>query len=221
MITVWGRRNSMNVQKVMWTLGELGLDYQRHDMAGSFGVTDHYLQMNPNAVVPTITDGDLTLYESKACVRYLARAYDQGSLCPQDEKAAAVADQWMDWQCNTFSQGFFMVFFNKIRLPAQSSNPSLIEKGLSQSAALLKQLDHHLSDNKYLAGNEFTMGDIPLGAMLYRYFTMDIPRPELPMVERFYQLLCDRSAYEKHVMIPFGTNSDEWLIEEKRNAGIQ
>ena len=114
-----------------------------------------------------------------------------------------------------------MVFFNKIRLPAQSSNPSLIEKGLSQSATLLKQLDHHLSDNKYLAGNEFTMGDIPLGAMLYRYFTMDIPRPELPMVERFYQLLCDRSAYEKHVMIPFGTNSDEWLIEEKRNAGIQ
>jgi glutathione S-transferase len=77
-ITVWGRRNSMNVQKVMWTLGELGLDYQRHDVGGSFGVDDQYKAKNPNAVVPTIEDGELTLYESNACVRYLARQYGTG-----------------------------------------------------------------------------------------------------------------------------------------------
>ena len=89
MITVLGRRNSANVQKVMWTLGELGLAYQRHDVGGSFGYPDDY--PNPNRVVPCIRDGDLTLYESNACVRYLARRYGAGSLWPQDP-AAAIAD---------------------------------------------------------------------------------------------------------------------------------
>lgn len=103
----------MNVQKVMWTLAELGLDYQRIDMAGSFGIDDHYKAKNPNAVVPTIEDGALTLYESNACVRYLARQYGTGSLCPSDLKEAALADQWMDWQCSTLGSGFFMFLRTK------------------------------------------------------------------------------------------------------------
>ena len=109
----------MNVQKVMWTLAELGLDYQRNDMAGSFGIDDHYKAKNPNAVVPTIEDGDLTLHESNACVRYLAQQYGTGSLCPSDLKEAALADQWMDWQCSTLGSGFFMIFMNKIRVPLE------------------------------------------------------------------------------------------------------
>ena len=54
MIEVLGRRNSANVQKVMWAIGELGLEYTRHDVGGSFGYPDDY--PNPNRVVPTIKD---------------------------------------------------------------------------------------------------------------------------------------------------------------------
>ena len=94
MIKVLGRRNSANVQKVMWALGELRLDYQRENIAGSFGFPDNY----PNAinVVPTILDGNITVWESNACVRYIARQYGHGSLWPDDTKALAQADQWMD-----------------------------------------------------------------------------------------------------------------------------
>lgn len=220
-IIVWGRRNSMNVQKVMWALGELNLDYQRNDMAGSFGIDDQYTAKNPNAVVPTIEDGELTLYESNACVRYLARQYGIGSLCPSDVKTAAIADQWMDWQCSTFVNGFFMIFLNKIRVPAAKSDPSQITKGEQQTAHLMNQLETRLEQNDYLAGETLTMADIPIGAMLFRYFTMEIQRPSLPAVEAYYQRLTSRPAYQQHVMIPFGRNSDEWLIEEKRNAGLQ
>ncbi len=163
-IIVWGRRNSMNVQKVMWALGELNLDYQRNDMAGSFGVDDQYTAKNPNAVVPTIEDGELTLYESNACVRYLARQYGIGSLCPSDVKTAAIADQWMDWQCSTFVNGFFMIFLNKIRVPAAKSDPSQITKGEQQTAHLMNQLETRLEQNDYLAGETLTMADIPIGA---------------------------------------------------------
>jgi glutathione S-transferase len=220
-ITVWGRRNSMNVQKVMWALGELGRDYQRHDMAGSFGIDAQYTTKNPNAVVPTIEDGELTLYESNACVRYLARQYGAGSLCPLDAKDAALADQWMDWQCSTFGTGFFMIFMNKIRLTAEKSSPEQIKKGEQQTAHLLQQLESKLEQTDYLIGNTLSMADIPIGTMLYRYFTMEIERPPLPAVAAYYQSLTARPSYQKHVMIPFGRNVDEWLIEEKRNAGLQ
>jgi glutathione S-transferase len=220
-ITVWGRRNSMNVQKVMWTLGELGLDYQRNDMAGSFGIDDQYTAKNPNAVVPTIEDGELTLYESNACVRYLARQYGGGSLCPPGLKEAAIADQWMDWQCSTFGTGFFMIFMNKIRVSAEKSSQDQITKGEKQTAHLLQQLETKLERADFLVGHTLTMADIPIGAMLYRYFVMEIERPSLPAVEAYYQRLTDRPAYQKQVMIPFGRNSDEWLSEEKRNARLQ
>ncbi len=220
-ITVWGRRNSMNVQKVMWALGELDLAYERHDMAGSFGVDDEYLKLNPNGVVPTIQDGDLTMYESNACVRYLARTYGQGSLCPVDAGQAAVADQWMDWQATTLSQAFFMIFFNKIRVPAEKSDPNQIERGKAHCADLFSKVDKVLSSSRLVVGDELTMGDIPIAVLLYRYYEMDVERPDLPNLARYYEDISSRPAYQKHVMIPFGTNSDEWLAEEQKNAGIQ
>ena len=221
MITVWGRRNSLNVQKVMWTLGELGLEYQRHDAGGSFGFDANYPSINPNATVPTIRDGELTQYESNACVRYLARNYGFNTLCPVDPVDAAQADQWMDWQSNTFSGPFFAVFFNKIRLPIAKSDAEKIETGVSGCANLLVQLDQQLIGQTFILGDTLTMADIPLGTLLFRYFEMEIERPDLPNVERYYAALTSRRAYQKHVMVPFGRNSDEWQIEEKNNAGVQ
>ena len=221
MITVWGRRNSVNVQKVMWTLGELDMAYQRHDVAGSFGVDKAYLQLNPNGVVPTITDGDLVLYESNACVRHLARTRGAGTLMPSETDAMARVDQWMDWQCCSFGPAFFLIFLNQIRLPADKSSADQLQKGVQQTGRLLSQLDPLMQQQPYLIGEQFTAADIPLGAMLYRYFEMDIERPPLPGIESYYARLASRTAYQQHVMIAFGRNSDEWLVAEQANAGIQ
>lgn len=221
MITVWGRRNSMNVQKVMWALGELNLSYERHDIAGSFGTGANYLSLNPAGTVPTIQDGELTMFESNACVRYLSRQYGSGSLDPESPVDAALADQWMDWHTNNLSPVFFMIFLNKIRLPADQSNTAQMQRGIEQTGQALQRLDTHLNDREYMVGNDLTMADIPMGAVMFRYFEMDIDRPSLPNVEQYYQRLRERPAYQHHVMIPFGSNSEEWAIEERRNAGIQ
>jgi glutathione S-transferase len=100
MIEVWGRRSSINVQKVMWAIGELGLQFTRHTVAGSFGGNreDAFLRMNPNGLVPVIRDGDITMYESNAIVRFLSARYGEGNLKPPSLKALAAAEQWMDWQ---------------------------------------------------------------------------------------------------------------------------
>lgn len=221
MITVYGRRNSLNVQKVMWTLGELGLDYERHDVAGSFGFPPAYASLNPNGVVPTIVDDDLVLWESNACVRYLSRRYGEGSLWPDERAMLAHADQWMDWASSTMNPAFFGVFMNLIRIPAANANQDQIAASTERCAKLARQLDAHLADRPYMAGDGLSMGDIPLGCVFYRYFNLAIDRPQTPNLTAWFDRLAERPAYQKHVMIAFGRNADEWLEAERNNAGIQ
>jgi hypothetical protein len=66
MLKVWGRRNSLNVQKVMWLVGELGLEHEHVPAGGPFGgvSTDAYAALNPNRLVPVVEDGALAIWES-------------------------------------------------------------------------------------------------------------------------------------------------------------
>ena len=220
-IVVYGRRNSLNVQKVMWALGELELPYERIDVGGSFGYPDDYVALNPNTVVPTLRDGALVLWESGAIVRYLSQRYGVGLLWPEDPNRAALADQWMDWHKDRVSVGFFDVFINQIRLPAAKADAAAIERGAKIAARQFALLDAHLAGSAYLAGEQFSCGDIPMGAMTYRYLALAIDRPPLPNVERWLAQLEQRPVFAYHVAIPFGSNVDEWDALEAASAGIQ
>ena len=91
MIKVWGRNTSVNVQKVMWAVGELNLPHERIDVGGSFGKNKEppYLAMNPNGLVPTLEEEGFFLWESNSIVRYLAAKYGAGLLEPKDLRARA------------------------------------------------------------------------------------------------------------------------------------
>jgi len=217
MITVLGRRNSANVQKVMWALGELSLDYVRKDVGGSFGYPDNY--PNPNRIVPTLLDDEQLVWESNACVRYLARTYGQGTLWPARASTLTEADIWMEWQRSDISNAFFPLFQMLVRgLPA---TPEQISKKVEACGHWFAQLDQQLAGRQFICGDQLTMADIVNGAMAYRYFTLPIERPELPDMESWYQRLCARPAYQKHVMIEYGSNLEQWNINEAANANIQ
>jgi len=136
MIEVLGRRNSANVQKVMWTLGELGLEYRRQDVGGSFGYPDDY--PSPNAVVPSIRDGGIVMWESNACTRYLARTYGAGTLWPEDPATQAEAECWTEWSRSDIAAAFFPLFQMLVRgLPG---TPEKIERGVKGCARALNLL---------------------------------------------------------------------------------
>ncbi len=220
MLEVWGRRNSSNVIAVMWAVGEVGIAYQRYNIGGSFGGnnTPEYLQLNPNAVVPTIRDNDMVLWESNAIVRYLSATYGQGTLWPDDPHQRAIADQWMDWAKVAFYPVFMPSFWQSVRVPARERDAAAIRSSVAGSGKLLAVLDRHLSSNDYVAGNGLSMGDIPLGACLYRYFNLPLERPALPAVEAWFDRLMQRPAYQEHAMVPFGNSPEEWLQLEKSGA---
>jgi glutathione S-transferase len=222
MITVWGRRNSANVQKVMWAIGELRLAYERHNVGGTFGgVRDPgYLAMNPNALVPTIRDGDLVLFESNAIVRYLAARYPKRGFWPRDPRVRAAADKWIEWFQNLILADISAVFFGIARTARAQHNLDALKPALQRLAERFPVLDQALGSEKFVAGGKLTYGDMPLGVHLHRYFSLPIERPSLPALEPYYRRLAKRPAYREHVAFPFGNSLEEWNELERQGADL-
>ena len=206
MLTVWGRRNSFNAQKVLWLTGELALEHTHIDAGGSFGGLDapDFVAMNPHQKVPVIRDGDTVLWESQAILRYLAARYGHGSFWHDDPARRALVEQWMDWSQTTLQPAFLVgVFWGFYRTPAAQRNTAAIEASLKRCNACMLQLERQLGEHKFLLGDELSLADIPAGCNLYRYFNLDIERPDLPRVAAWYARLAERPAYREHVMLPF------------------
>jgi glutathione S-transferase len=205
MIKIWGRKNSVNVQKVMWCCDELELPYERVDAGGEFGGTrePEYLAMNPTGLIPTIREDGFTMWESNTIVRYLAAKYGTGSLWPEDPTARALAEKWMDYQLGTVWVAFRAAFLGLVRTPPEKRDPDQIEASLESTAEALAILDAHLAREDYVAGADFTVGDVALGPTIYRWLNMEIERPEMPNLETWHDRLTTRPAYQKNVMVPF------------------
>lgn len=204
MPTLWGRRNSNNVKKVLWCLGELELPFDHIEAGGSFGLVDtpEFAAMNPNRLVPVLKDGDLVLWESNAIVRYLAAVHSEGLLYPTDPAIRARGDRWMDWCSTTLAPVFRTVFWGLVRTPPERRDSVAIAESAGQVARLMGMVDAELAARRYLSGDEFTMGDIPLGCFAYAWFGLPIERPPLASLERWYGDLASRPAFQSQIMIP-------------------
>jgi glutathione S-transferase len=205
MLKVWGRRNSLNVQKVMWLIGELGIDHEHIDAGGSFGGlnTPEFLKMNPHGRVPVIDDSGTIVWESHTIIRYLSARYGGGAFWTQDLRERSFADRWMDWTLATLQPAFMDVFWGFYRTPESHRNWPAIRDAMKRCAQYYRLLDRHLADRAYLAGDRIKMGDVPAGTSLYRYFALEIDRPSVPNVEAWYRRLSRRAPYKEHVMVPF------------------
>ncbi|MGK6320418.1 glutathione S-transferase family protein [Sphingomonas sp. DT-204] len=201
MLTIWGRLNSHNVKKVVWLAEELGLDYVRHDVGGQFGMDDAYRAKNPNALIPTIEDGEVVLWESNAILRYLAARYGGERWWPADPAARAMADRWMDWQFG-YAPAQLPAFVNLIRRPESERDMAAVAQSAEASARLMRIVDAQLAVAPWLSGAEFGIGDIPMGVYAYTWFNLAIARPEMPHVADWYRRLQSRPGYAEQVMIP-------------------
>jgi glutathione S-transferase len=204
MIKIWGRTDSSNVQKVLWCLGELGVAFERIDWGGKFGGNDEkaYREMNPNGLVPTIKDGDFILWESNSIMRYLNAKYGSGKLLPSTPDGLGNANRWMDWQLSTFNAAIVPLFWNLIRTPEDKRDPKTVQTALDKTTRAWQTVENQLAQTRYLGGDEFSLGDIPLGVWAYRWFNLPMERPNFPKIGEWYERLKQRQPYQKHIMIP-------------------
>jgi glutathione S-transferase len=201
-LKLWGRDTSFNVQKVLWALGEIGLPFDHVEVGGRFGGLDtaEFLARNPHGRIPVIEDEGTVLWESNSIVRYLSARYAPGLLSPEGPAERARCDQWMDWEATTLQPAFIGFFWGWYRTPEPQRSPARNAALLAAAHAGFGLLDVERAGKDL---DRLTMGDIPMGALLYRYFTLEIERPRLARLEAWYGALCEREAYRRAVMIPY------------------
>lgn len=211
MVTVWGRATSSNVQAVMWSAAELGLEIDRRDVGEDFGGLDsaEFLAMNPNGLIPVVQDGAVTLFESAAIIRHLGRTYGDDGFWPRDTTALAKVDQWAEWAKQMVANRFTgPIFWRAVRTPAERRDPEAIAQAVSRFETSLAVAEERLQNHAWLAGDHMTPGDIHLGHVLFRYFDIDITRAEFPALRSYYDRLTRRPAYQETVMLSYESLRD-------------
>ncbi|MEN3952277.1 glutathione S-transferase [Iodidimonas sp. SYSU 1G8] len=205
MITVWGRKTSQNVFKVMWLLAELDLPHRRIDTGGRYGGLDtpEFGAMNPNRKVPVIKDGELVLWESHSILRYLSARYGAGTFWPGDPAERALVDRWTDWCATALQPAFMDLFWGYFRTPPEQRDWAFINSALDRTIHLFGLMDEVLSRQPWLSGERLTMGDIPAACTIHRWYSLDLAKPRFAHVEAWFERLQERSAYREHVMVPF------------------
>jgi glutathione S-transferase len=205
---LYGRRSSINVQKVIWCLAELGLieghDFQRIDAGQQFGVvnTPEFLALNPNGLVPVLVDDDVVLWESNTIVRYLASSRAEGALLPRDAAARADVECWMDWQLGTLWATLRVAFLGLTRVPETERNYDAIKASHWDAARLLRIADGVLRNRRFLAQQYFTVADIGTALAAVRWFVLseqfaDVVEEcaEMPFLKDWLTRVTDRPAY--------------------------
>jgi glutathione S-transferase len=200
MIRLWGRKNSVNVQKVLITLEELGLPYERIDAGLEFGrnKTPEFLTMNPNGMVPVIEIDDFVLWESNAIVRYLAGRYGISRIWAETLEGRADADRWMDWQASSLWPALRNAYFQIYRTPEAEKNPQMLAESVEKTDALMRILDQQLQKRDYITGGQFSIADIVLGVVVYRWLNMPIARSDYPALNAWYARMRERPFF-RHI----------------------
>jgi len=204
MIKIWGWIGSSNVQKVLWCCDELALEHELEDYGwpSSRYKEEPYLTLNPNGLVPTIQDGEFVLWESNSVLRYLAEKYGNGKLIPSTPEMRASSNRWLDWQLTTMGALVAPLYRNFIRTAPENRDPEVIRTSQPAAEAGWDILDSYLSHSDYVAGERFSIGDIPLGILAHRWFSLPIEHQGLDAVRAWYDRLRQRPAYQKHINRP-------------------
>ncbi|WP_052958571.1 glutathione S-transferase N-terminal domain-containing protein [Aquamicrobium sp. LC103] len=199
---IWGRASSVNVQKVLWALDELAISYERVDAGGKYGVVDMdvFARMNPMRRVPVLEEDGFVLWESHAILRYLGSSPSASqTLVPDDAKARAIMDQWMEFTTSTLQPAFIGVFWQLVRTPEAQRSAETVARTRAEYEAGLAILEKKLSESAFLAGDTFGMADIAAGSLMHRTLDLGLLPSSMRAVKRWAETLAGREGYARHI----------------------
>lgn len=207
-VTIWGRANSVNVQKVLWCAHEIDLTITRVDAGMAFGHNDqpHYLKMNPNGRIPTLVEGDFVLWESNAIMRYLVLAHGHGSgasLYPSEPKLRAGIERWLDWTLSSLQPAERPMFWGLVRTPPAERDMSAIQRDTDIVAKLWCMVDTQLEGRDVLEGDTFSLADLAIATYARRWFGVEgVEKPKLANLSRWYDDIRMRPGFVSIVAPP-------------------
>jgi glutathione S-transferase len=205
MIELWGRPSAYNVQKVMWTLGELGINFIQKDIGSNSGELEsaQFKKLNPHSRIPVLVDSEAVIWESNTIIRYLFAEYGAKDSAPVSPIQQSHIERWMDWELAKLQPDFIGLFWCFYRTPEADWDSTKIEYHRELCASHLRLLDQQLKTQAYLEGEVFSMADICCATSLYRYFEMGIDVEKPKNLMHWYDRMAIRADYRDNIMVSF------------------
>jgi len=199
---LFGRITSFNVQKVLWLLEELGINYELVELGGRFGGldTEGFQQLNPMKKVPVLIDGERHIWESHTIMRYLIAEYSPQLWCQGSPYSQSLYERWMDWSQVTFQPAFMATFWGFYRMPPAKRDMKTVESNLAKCKQCLEQIEAQLKETHYLAGSSMSLADICVGAVLYRLTTQGLSISLPSNTQQWFDKLSKRPGYKTWIM---------------------
>jgi glutathione S-transferase len=197
MLKILGKASSINVRKVLWTCDEIGRPFVLEEPAPD---STEFRALNPNGLVPVIVDSGFVLWESNTIIRYLANDSSALHLLPQEPRARALVEKWIDWQATEFNTAWRYAFQALVRKSPAHQNKADIEASVRDWSKAVAIVSEQLPrSGGFIAGAEFTLADIPIGLSINRWFMTPIEsRPSFPPVSAYYERLSERPGFMRH-----------------------
>jgi glutathione S-transferase len=156
--------------------------------------TPEYRALNPNGRVPTIDDDGFILSESMAINFYLAKKH-KSPLYPSDPKNEALALQWSLWETDRLDRQLVNYVRHSTELPEAERNPKVAADMWKEVTESFDVLETALSKSQWLAGPEFSVGDLNVASALYRALFLDLSK--WPKLQAWLNRCWDRPAAKK------------------------
>ena len=197
MLKILGKASSINVRKVLWTCDEIGRPFVLEEPVLD---SAKFRALNPNGLMPVIVDGDFVLWESNTIIRYLVNDSSALHLLPQEPRARALVEKWIDWQATEFNSAWRYAFQALVRKSAAHQDAESIRASIRDWSKAVAIVEGQVSrSGGYMAGAAFTLADIPIGLSVNRWFMTPIPnRPGFPAVSAYYERLSERPGFMRH-----------------------
>ncbi len=198
MITLYGSARS-SAGRCIWALEEAGVAFtsKEVDMKNKEHKSADFLKINPMGKIPAMVDGDITLFESMAINYYIADTYKK-ELLGTNALEKGLSMQWSFWATSELQPPIIEVFIQKVFVPEDKRDHNIIEKNLNKLPELLTVLNNSLANKKYLAGNQFTIGDINTASVVSICPMIGIDFGPYPNIKAWLGAISERPAFQKY-----------------------
>lgn len=199
MIKLYGFDISTPVNKVRYVANYLNIEYEYEHINALEGEhqTEAHLKRHPVGKVPVIVDGDFVLFESNAIIKYLVGKVSS-AVYPADLQQRAIIDQWIDFTSIHINNALVKVFGNRVIFPKVGIevDERSIQDGLTFLDKFLPVIEGQLQNNSYLAGNEITLADFNLIAILDPLEMAQVDISQYPQLVQYRKRLSKEDFYQ-------------------------
>ena len=180
---------TVNCRKVLAGLKMMDVPYElKHvDYFTAQQKTDWYKAINPNDSVPSMVDGDFTLWESNAILMYAAEKHARFAFYPADYKTRADIHRWMQWEGSAWFPSTYVYLVENVVKPVLKAEPDakILEAQDPIFHKLAHILDTRLASNEWLCGSKPTLADIVCAAPMHLHPFQKLPLGEHKHVQRW------------------------------------